>query len=145
MERWEPVPVPQGDGRHDIGDDVRVAIYHRLHDDFTRAAPWMTAEQRRQLAMLAAASVRALLHELGTLRDFAEPESPAAQLAATHAAIRALRDTWRKEADELDGATNGMWIEPSVKRNCADELEEAISATHVAVPRVAPSEETSGQ
>ena len=21
MDRWEPVPVPQGDGRHDIGDD----------------------------------------------------------------------------------------------------------------------------
>lgn len=71
-ERWQPTPIPAGDGRHDIGDDVRTAIFHRLHDDFTLAAPWMTAEQRRQLAMLAAASVRALLHELGTLRDLAE-------------------------------------------------------------------------
>ena len=68
-ERWEPAPVPRGDGRHDIGDETRAAIFHRLHDDFTLAAPWMTAEQRKQLAMLAAASVRALLHELGTLRD----------------------------------------------------------------------------
>lgn len=66
-------PVPRGDGRHDIGDDTRAAIFHRLHDDFTLAAPWATAEQRRQLAMLAAASVRALLHELGTLRDMAAP------------------------------------------------------------------------
>lgn len=70
----QPVPVPPGDGRHDIGDDVRAVIFHRLHDDFTLAAPWMTAEQRRQLAMLAAASVRALLHELGTLRDMAGPD-----------------------------------------------------------------------
>jgi len=70
-DRREPVPVPPGDGRHDIGDDTRATIFHRLHDDFTLAAPWATAEQRRHLAMLAAASVRALLHELGTLRDMA--------------------------------------------------------------------------
>jgi hypothetical protein len=72
-DRYEPVPVPLGDGRHDIGDDVRAAIFYRLHDDFTLAAPWLTAQQRKQLAMLAAASVRALLHELGTLRDLAAP------------------------------------------------------------------------
>lgn len=72
-DRWEPVPIPKGDGRHDIGDDARAAIFHRLHDDFTLAAPWLTAEQRKHLAMLAAASVRALLHELGTLRDMQAP------------------------------------------------------------------------
>lgn len=71
MNPYEPVPVPRGDGRHDIGDDTRTAIFHRLHDDFTLAAPWLTAEQRKHLAMLAAASVRALLHEIGTLRDLA--------------------------------------------------------------------------
>lgn len=67
-DRFEPTPVPPGNGRHDIGDNTRAAIFHRLHDDFTLAAPWLTAEQRRHLAMLAAASTRALLHELGTLR-----------------------------------------------------------------------------
>ena len=78
-QRYQPVPVPQGDGRHDIGDDVRAAIFHRLHDDFTLAAPWANAEQRRQLAMLAAASVRALLHELGTLRDMEKSEGNSAK------------------------------------------------------------------
>src|SRR5690242_7541525 len=72
-DRFTPTPVPPGDGRHDIGDNTRAAIFHRLHDDFTLAAPWATAEQRRHLAMLAAASVRALLHELGTLRDMKSP------------------------------------------------------------------------
>lgn len=75
-DRWQPAPVPLGDGRHDIGDDTRAAIFHRLHDDFTLAAPWTTAEQRRQLAMLAAASVRALLHELGALREMESAGSP---------------------------------------------------------------------
>ncbi len=57
--------------------------------------------------------------------------------------LAALRDHWRAEANELDEATNGMWIEPSVKRNCADELDELLSATPVAGSRVAPSEEPS--
>lgn len=86
-ERWQPMPVPLGDGRHDIGDDARAAIFHRLHDDFTLAAPWMTAEQRRRLAMFAAASVRALLHELGTLRDL----TGESQLSAQDEEIRTLR------------------------------------------------------
>jgi hypothetical protein len=64
-ERWEPTPVPLGDGRHDIGDDTRVAIVRRLREDFERTG--MQPEQARQLAMLAAACVRALLHELGVL------------------------------------------------------------------------------
>jgi hypothetical protein len=67
-ERWEPVPVPKGDGRHDIGDDVRAAIVQRLTEDWSRD-PDLTPEKVRQLAMWAGASVRALLHELGTLRD----------------------------------------------------------------------------
>jgi hypothetical protein len=73
MDRWEPVPVPQGDGRHDIGDDVRAAIVQRLIDDWSRD-PDLTPEKVRQLAMWAAASVRALLHELGTLRDLASED-----------------------------------------------------------------------
>ena len=64
MDRWEPVPVPQGDGRHDIGDDVRAAIVQRLIDDWSRD-PDLTPEKVRQLAMWAAASVRALLHDRG--------------------------------------------------------------------------------
>ena len=84
MDRWEPVPVPQGDGRHDIGDDVRAAIVQRLIDDWSRD-PDLTPEKVRQLAMWAAASVRALLHELGTLRDLANegdlmPEAEAMML-----------------------------------------------------------------
>ena len=84
MDRWEPVPVPQGDGRHDIGDDVRAAIVQRLIDDWSRD-PDLTPEKVRQLAMWAAASVRALLHELGTLRDLANegdlvPEAEALML-----------------------------------------------------------------
>lgn len=68
MERWTPMPVPLGDGRHDIGDDARAAIVRRLTEDFERD-PDLTPEKARQLAQWAAASVRALLHELGTLRD----------------------------------------------------------------------------
>lgn len=70
MDRWEPVPVPHGDGRHDIGDDVRAAIVKRLTSDWSHD-PALTPEKVRQLAMWAGASVRALLHELGTLRDMA--------------------------------------------------------------------------
>lgn len=79
-DRWEPTPVPQGDGRHDIGDDVRAAIVHRLIDDWSRD-PDLTPEKARQLAMWAGASVRALLHELGTLRDLASEDDlmPAAE------------------------------------------------------------------
>lgn len=74
MDRWEPVPVPLGDGRHDIGDDVRAAIVQRLTEDWSRD-PDLTPEKARQLAMWAGASVRALLHELGTLRDLANEDA----------------------------------------------------------------------
>lgn len=69
-ERWQPVPVPLGDGRHDIGDDMRAAIVQRLISDWSHD-PDLTPEKARQLAMWAGASVRALLHELGMLRDLA--------------------------------------------------------------------------
>jgi len=69
-DRFVPVPVPLGDGRHDIGDDVRAAIVHRLIEEW-RHDPDLTPEKVRHLAMWAGASVRALLHELGTLRDLA--------------------------------------------------------------------------
>lgn len=68
MDTWQPVPIPQGDGRHDIGDDVRAAIVRHLMDDWSRD-PDLSPEKVRQLAMWAAASVRALLHELGALQD----------------------------------------------------------------------------
>jgi hypothetical protein len=70
VERWQPVPVPRGYGRHYIGDDVLAAIVERLTSDWSRD-PDLTPEKARQLAMLAGASVRSLLHELGTLRDLA--------------------------------------------------------------------------
>jgi hypothetical protein len=73
-DRWEPVPVPQGDGRHDIGDDVRAAIVNRLIEDWSRDRD-LSQEKVRQLAMWAGASVRALLHELGTLRDLTSDEA----------------------------------------------------------------------
>jgi hypothetical protein len=67
-DRWQPVPVPLGDGRHDVGDAVRAAIAQRLIEDFGRL-PELTPQQVHHLALFAAASVRSLLHELGTLRD----------------------------------------------------------------------------
>jgi hypothetical protein len=71
-DRFVPVPIPLGDGRHDIGDDVRAAIVSRLMDDWSHD-PDLRPEKVRQLAMWAAASVRSLLHELGTLRDAVLP------------------------------------------------------------------------
>ena len=112
MDRWEPVPVPQGDGRHDIGDDVRAAIVQRLIDDWSRD-PDLTPEKVRQLAMWAAASVRALLHELGTLRDLASedelmPEAEALMLdgparqTSLRDAIRELRELFDEKPEGID-------------------------------------------
>lgn len=75
-ECWQPIPIPQGDGRHDIGDDARAAIVERLTADWSRD-PDLTPEKARQLAMWAAASVRSLLHELGTLKDMGALQPPA--------------------------------------------------------------------
>lgn len=72
-DRWQPTPTPIGDGRHDIGDDARAAIVRRLMDDWSRD-PDLSPEKVRQLAQWAAAAVRALLHELGTLRDMANAD-----------------------------------------------------------------------
>jgi len=69
---WKPVPVPLGDPRHDIGDDARAAIALRLATEFT-GQHGLSQEQARQLGMWAAASVRALLHELGILHDMSGP------------------------------------------------------------------------
>lgn len=90
-DRWEPVPVPLGDGRHDIGDDVRAAIVRRLMDEWSRD-PDLTPERVRQLAMWAGASVRALMHELGMLRDFAGLPS-AGEGAANHTLCRVTSRT----------------------------------------------------
>ncbi len=74
VERWQPTPIPQGDGRHDIGDDMRAAIVARLTEDWSRD-PDLTPEKARQLAMWAAASVRSLFHELGSLREMAAADA----------------------------------------------------------------------
>ncbi len=73
-DRWEPTPVPKGDGRHDIGDEMRAAIVERLISDWSRD-PDLSPEKVRQLAMWAGASVRALMHEIGTLRDSLTPSA----------------------------------------------------------------------
>lgn len=41
--------------------------------------------------------------------------------------LRGLVETWRAEADELDKATGGEWIEPEVRRDCADQLSAVLS------------------
>lgn len=41
--------------------------------------------------------------------------------------LRSLEQQWRKDADELDEATNGQWIEPSVVRQCADDLASLLT------------------
>lgn len=74
-EPHQPTPVPVGDGRHDIGDAARLAIYHRLMADWCRD-PDLAPEKKHHLAMFAAASVRALLHETGVLRDMAAVPAP---------------------------------------------------------------------
>ena len=37
--------------------------------------------------------------------------------------VEALEAEWRAEADELDEAARGQWVEPGVKRACADALK----------------------
>jgi hypothetical protein len=69
-DRWQPVPVPQGDPRHDIGDDMRAAIVERVEEAFA-GDPDLTPEKARQLAMFAGACVRSLFYEMGVLRDLA--------------------------------------------------------------------------
>ncbi len=79
MSNWQPTPVPLGPdpSRHDIGDDTRVAIVRRLIEDFARGYPAVDEETRRQMAMLAAASVRALLAELSVLKEMGAAEGTA--------------------------------------------------------------------
>ena len=72
-DRFVPVPVPVGDGRYDIGDDARLAIFEQLLHDWRFEEGVLTPEKKRQLAMLAAASVRAVLHEIGTLGAMHQP------------------------------------------------------------------------
>lgn len=50
-----------------------------------------------------------------------------AELATLRQQQAALVKQWREEADELDAATNGEWIEPAVKRGCAYELAKLAS------------------
>lgn len=77
-----------------------------------------------QLDSLAAGS-RVPQAEKGHEKDLTRAGDDGQRHDPLTAAVNELIREWRAEADELDGATNGMWIEPSVKRNCADELEAA--------------------
>lgn len=64
------------------------------------------------------------------------------------APLQALSAQWREmaaEAEKQADHSNTEWMKERTLTMCADELEAAISATHVAVPRVAPNEETSGR
>lgn len=93
-ERWQPTPVPLGDGRHDIGDDVRAAIVRRLTEDWDSVSDLPPAKVR-QLAMWAGASIRALLHELGTLRDLSQP--PSTNQQARDALQAAYDELWKAD------------------------------------------------
>ena len=42
--------------------------------------------------------------------------------------VFALVAQWRQEAQELDEATRGQYVEPRVLLNCADELSAALAA-----------------
>lgn len=77
-DRYAPVPVPRGDGRHDIGDEMRAAIVRRLTEEWSRD-PDLSTEKVRQLAMWASASVRTLMHEVGALKDALTTAAPAPQ------------------------------------------------------------------
>jgi hypothetical protein len=121
--RWEPVPVPQGDGRHDIGDDVRAAIVQRLMSDWSHD-PDLTPAKVRQLAMWAGASVRALLHEIGTLRDMTAappaslaPGAPRYRIGSDNSGHRYFylvdREAEFSAWQELDEDDERSWTEPS--------------------------------
>ena len=101
-ERFQPVPVPRGDGRHDIGDDMRAAIVQRLIADWS-GDPDLTPEKTRQLAMWAGASVRSLVHEMGTLRDMAQ----APQRAALKSEQQAEPCVWREGPYAMEESTCG--------------------------------------
>jgi hypothetical protein len=129
--RWEPVPVPQGDGRHDIGDDVRAAIVQRLMSDWSHD-PDLTPAKVRQLAMWAGASVRALLHEIGTLRDMTA--APPASLAPGAPDIPALIERLRTHFNDCFGCQQrGICKEgEALVAEAADALT-ALSASHEAL------------
>lgn len=102
-DRWKPTPVPSGDPRHDIGDDARAAIVARLMDNWS-GDPDLTPEKVRQLAMWAGASVRAVLYELGVLRDMATPvrteSAPVALTADQRQALIELRQHCDEDCNE---------------------------------------------
>jgi hypothetical protein len=95
-----------------------------------------------------------LLREMGIYEDGVSQLSIAEQLrlvwnargAADRGKLDLLVSQWRKEADELDATTNGLWIEPSVKRNCADELADLLQGPAGGAPADAPekSNESTG-
>ena len=68
---WQPL-------KHDIGDDIRAAIVRALMEQWQNE-PDLSPERVRHLAMWGAAAVRALLYELGTLRDMTAPPAPSPQ------------------------------------------------------------------
>jgi hypothetical protein len=47
--------------------------------------------------------------------------------AAGVSRLQELIAEWRDGAKELDEATRGTWVEPSVRRACADELESTLA------------------
>lgn len=55
-------------GPDPVGDGCRAAIANRLITDFALCHGDVPEEKRRQMAMLAAASVRSLMGELQTLK-----------------------------------------------------------------------------
>lgn len=98
----------------------------------------IVAEQHKTLDRLGRSSYQEVIEdELRTKLAEAEiraekAEAVVARLTADRAArdqqLRALVERWRAEADAVDAATGGTWIEPSVTRTLADELAALLAA-----------------
>ena len=76
-----------------------------------------------------ATEVLVALQECGMLKLRGAPVERGADAAARRLGrLRELVAEWRKDADELDDATQGQWVEPGVRRACADELAALLAA-----------------
>ena len=62
----------------------------------------------------------------GTLLSQREVKQSASDTERLRASLREQVATWRREANEIDEATQGQWLEPEIQRQCADELEALL-------------------
>ena len=133
--------------RRSHGEDVEILLrwIESLQMATTREEAWLLTNQDQPKQ--ADAIVRAILNELVEATDAAESwqknydsangarrqaEDLVKSLSAAHAShlqqLRELVQEWRRDADELDEATRGQWVEPSVTRACADDLSALLAS-----------------